>query len=166
MSGCVDPRRACGALAIVAALVAAVPCVDAVSRSLGGQAGEGAGIDSRAMAAREDAMSGLDLLEELASEHSDELPQGFAEEAGLPEGAHDVRVGPGGNVIGCLVDGGEEDAMGAVEAKLRDGGWTEVPLGAVGGATFVKDGGACNWVLVTCTQVGDETSVVFRGRFS
>lgn len=169
MNGRVDPRRACAAAAICAALVATVPISDAISRQLfmpeDTKASLQWGLDARAISSL-DALESLDRIERIAAERSDALPMVFSQEAGLPSGAHDVRVSDGGNVVGCLVEASEDEAMAVVGEEMCAKSWTEVPLGGVNGATYIKDKGSCRWVLVTCTQVNEETSVVYRGDFS
>lgn len=165
----VDARRALAALAIVAVIVAAVPLSDMAARALRPDGGIGSadGIGAAGLMAQADAQAALERMEGLAEERNDALPELFEEEVGLLEGAHDVRVGASGNVVGYLVDGGADEAMRTLGEEMARRGWTEVPLGqGMSGATYVRDAGRCTWVLATCTQVGDEARMVVRGGFS
>lgn len=168
--GQVDARRSLIAVAIVAGIVAAPVAVDAVVEGVFAPVEASArgsdGIDADVLTACSDPMKALDQIDELVADCGDELPEAFSDEIGLPKGARDVRVSECGSVVGCLLEKEEEEALEIVARALSVQGWTEVPLGQVTGATFVKNGGSCTWVLVTCTQAGDETSVVYRGEFS
>ena len=165
----VGARRAIAASAIVCAAVAGVPCIDAVVRGAGAAGLTAAptsdGIDASALTSGADALAVIERIDGLVSGGAAELPEAFADEVGCPDGARNVQVSSTGRVVGCLLEGDEEAVMDEVERWLGDKGWTAVPLGSVVGATFVKGEGACTWMLVTCTQAGDDTSVVFRGDF-
>ena len=101
-------------------------------------------------------------LEEAAGEVDGEVPEGFLREVGLPQECRDVRADGDGGVVGCTVEGDAREVLEGIELRMRGLGWTSVPLGNGEGATFVKEGGSITWVMVTCTQVGPATSVVFR----
>lgn len=89
------------------------------------------------------------------------VPGYFDDEIGLPDGCRDVRT-DGESVVGCVVDDEASETMRAIDEHMRNEGWSSVPLGETEGATYVKEGGACQWTLVTCTQVGNASSVVYR----
>ncbi len=154
-------RRAVAALAIVAALVFAVPAIDAVSNAADKGANapdEHAGLDAGMMAdgSAQEALSRF----EKAAEPSSAVPDWFQAEVGALPGARDVRVA--GNVTGYVVDEEESCALEALLAHMAARGWTAVPLGGVSGATFLKESGSCTWALATCTQVGNATCIVIR----
>jgi len=115
----------------------------------GGEAGPTAEEMLEALERRLDAMEGSP-------------PDSFADEIGLLATSRDVRVSDDGTVVGYLAKGGETEVMAQVAELFGLSGWQCVPLGAVTGATFVKDGGKLRWALVTCTGVGEWTSVVVR----
>lgn len=166
----IKAKRAIAASAIVCAMIFTVPCADMLVRNARGQnalpttAPEG--IDAMSLTFGKDALSAIDRIERFASgDETAELPTAFADEVGFPEGARDARVSASGKVVGFLMDGEEGAVMEELSEWLVERGWTEVPLGSVAGATFMKRDGACTWMLVTCTQVDGVTSVVFRGDF-
>ena len=165
----IKAKRAIAASAIVCAMVFGVPCGDMLVRNARGQntlSAASEGIDAKSLTLGGDALSAIERIERFVSnEGAVGLPRTFADEVGCPEGAHDVRVSASGKVVGLLLDGQEGAVMEELARRLAERGWTEVPLGSVPGATFVKRDGACTWMLVTCTQVDDVTSVVFRGDF-
>ena len=101
-------------------------------------------------------------LEGAAGSADDGVSEGFLREVGLPPKCRDVRSDDAGRVVGCTVDGGSGEVLGGIERRMQGSGWACVPLGNGEGATFVKEGGGITWVIVTCTQVGSATSVVFR----
>ena len=214
----VQTKRLVLASIITAALVLGAPAIDAVaSLASGDPQTPGAfasvleGIEVLSLVGDADTAAFLGRVEE-AAEASDDLPEAFEREIGLPEGARDVRVSKDGSVVGCVLDAYARDAANTVSAHMLARGFTEVPLSSAGqmqpsgasggdgaggasaasgasdagggrvqtaeaqasttanfdgnllaGATYVKAAGECRWVLVTCTQVGDAASVVFRG---
>ena len=161
-------RRLFKAVLAVCAVVFSVPCVDAVVRfTQGGQepVAVGAidrGIDSAALLDSADAFGSLERIEAVAQEVGVAIPGPFSTEVGLLPGARDIRVSSRGDVVGYLVDKGSAETLDEVNRHMRAGGWTEVPLGGVQGATFVKSKGECTWALITCTQVDASTAVIVR----
>ena len=108
------------------------------------------------------AFEALERIEDAASAGGGEIPESFSREIGFPAQSHDWRADSSGAVFGCIAAGAPEEVSAAIERDLSERGWAKVDLGGLAGATYVKDEGACAWVLVTCTQVGDSTSVVYR----
>lgn len=51
-------------------------------------------------------------------------------------------------------------ALDGIAAVLTEKGWSGYESSAAGTATFVKEGGACRWAMVSCMEVGGVTSVV------
>jgi hypothetical protein len=154
-------RQVC-AIAFVVGLVLAVALSGALERQAKvADSDEGAdGIDA-ATTMRALVQSDDKSLKGLWAE--DALPDELTAEVALPVGSRDVRVSPTGTVIGCVVDGvSPQDVLADLRAQMKNLGWSCVPLGGLDGATFVKDGGLCEWALVTCTQTGQSTSVVIR----
>lgn len=156
------------AFLLVAALVGAVPVVDMALGAAGGQKADDACQASVKLAAAplahaQDPEAALDEIErQLQEAGSRQLPDGFQDEIGILDGAREVCVDSSQCVVGWVVSGGEQEALSQMEQLLQPKGWTAVPLGQVTGATFVKKEGTYQWLLVTCTQVGDDTSVVAR----
>lgn len=108
-----------------------------------------------------DPYAALDQLEECASVEA-QPPDAFMREAGFPSGAREQHADTSGMVVGCTLDSPEDVSFAAVCDVLAAKGWACVPLQGMSGATFVKRGGGLRWMLVTCTQVGEATSVVYR----
>lgn len=153
------------AIALVIAILVAVPGIDAVARVASASRAadaSGVGIDIGALMGAGDAYAALDEIEDAIEPDEADVPDGFADEVGFLPGARSVRASDGGAVVGYVVDGAADDVMGQLTAQMEGKGWTAVPLGEVEGATFMKSGGAFTWVLVTCTQAGSSTSVVAR----
>lgn len=51
-------------------------------------------------------------------------------------------------------------ALDGIAAVLTEKGWSGYESSAAGAATFVKEGGTCQWAMVSCMEVGGVTSVV------
>ena len=174
MNNQVSRRRLAKALAITMALVFCVPAVEAladagsVPESEPGSsvaAFEGprrVGIDAQALIGQGDAYAFLTRLEEASLPNEPVLPQAFMLEVDLPRRYRDLRATEDGTVIGCVVDAPINVVEQDVRSRMSAKGWSEVSLGAVEGSTYIKSGGICTWVLVTYTQVGDATNVVYR----
>lgn len=165
MKSDVGCKRLAMAVAIVVVLVAAVPITGIAFEALSGspaQAVADGGIRAADIVGEGDAGETLNKIEELADASQAKLPAYFEEEIGLLDGARDVRANDTGRVVGFLVDGSSHEAFDCVRENMIRTGWSEISLGETEGATFVKEGGSCTWALVTCTQVGPATAVVYR----
>lgn len=165
MSAGVYNKRLVAAVAIVLGLVAAVPITGSVFEGASGspvQAAADEGIRATEIVKAVGADAALSRMEELAASGKAQLPVYFEREIGLPDGARDTRVDSTGRVVGFLVDGPSHEVFVRMRESMARAGWSEVSLGETEGATFVKEGGLCSWALVTCTQVGSATSVVYR----
>lgn len=154
------------AVALTALIVFAVPAADVALGAHGARAADGTagprGVSASAILGDGGPEGMLLRLEEAAGEVDGEVPEGFLREVGLPQECRDVRTDGDGGVVGCTVEGDAREVLEGIELRMRGLGWTSVPLGNGEGATFVKEGGSITWVMVTCTQVGPATSVVFR----
>lgn len=51
-------------------------------------------------------------------------------------------------------------ALDGIAAVLTEKGWSGYESSAAGAATFVKEGGTCQWAMVSCMEAGGVTSVV------
>lgn len=164
-AGDVQKWRLARAVAIVLALLCVAPGVDVALGMVGG-ADTGASPVSRFEASPyidgDDPFGTLDRIDSALEVGEAVLPESFSEELHLLEGADDLRVDPTGMVVGYNVEGSEDEVLERIVSIMGDKGWTSVPLGRVTGSTFVKSEGRYTWALVTCTQVGDCTSVVTR----
>ena len=172
----ISRARLAKAVAATALLVISVPAIGALSELGAGECSPDAygatgaeeaslaqaGIDARTLIGRGDALGFLSRLEEASTIEEAAVPEAFEEEVGLPVKYRDLRVSESGTVIGFVVDASAEAAASDVRSRMAKGGWSEVPLGSIEGATFVKAGGKCSWTLVTCTQAGPATNVVYR----
>ena len=165
MNAGVRYKRLAAATAIVIALVAAVPISGSVFEGMpspSAQAVADGGIRAASIVDEGDARETLSRMEELALAGKAQLPVYFEEEIGLLDGARDVRVDETGRVVGLLVDKPSREVLACIREGMARTGWSAISLGGAEGATFVKEGGTCTWVLVTCTQVGLATAVVYR----
>lgn len=161
----IQAKRLAIACVAVAALVLAAPMSGVILKGeaeASPRASTDEGIRASDIIGSGDMQGALQRLEELAVASERPLPEFFQEEIGLLKGARDVRANGAGSVVGFMVDDTEDGTFESLRAHMLQKGWSEVSLGSVDGATFVKDGGACTWALVTCTQVGQATGVVFR----
>ena len=104
----------------------------------------------------------LDEVEDLLDGIASTVPMRFAEEAGLPSGARDVRVSDDGTVVGFAVDSEPDEAIASINEIMETKGWTAIDLGGIDGETYVKNEGPYAQVVMTATQVGGSTSVVMR----
>lgn len=153
------------ALAVILAAFCVVPGIDVIWR-YAGQGADGraspAGLDTRALAFSGDPVAALEALDRSIDADRVAVPDEFSSEVGLLPDAHDVRSNEDGSVVGCVVEMPEEAAFRLLADHMERKGWSAVPLGVENGATFMKGEGCCTWVLATCTQVGNETSIVYR----
>lgn len=154
------------AVVVVCAIVFAAPLADRAAGAVPEEPTESApvvGICASELLAGGDAEAALANIERLAETDDGppgEVPAWFLEEIGFMPNARDVRWGT--SVMGYVVDGESAAVLEQLCLRMQLRGWRCVPLGDVGGATFLKDVGQCTWALATCTQVGDATSVVIR----
>ncbi len=154
--------RACS---VVACMLGLVPLTGWVEGQFEGETPPEAlpdPIQSAAVVSADDPLRALDDLEARLEPGDEALPPGFAEEVGLPVDSFDVRVGAKGAVVGYSVTGEASAALEQLTEHCASCGWSSVPLGGVTGATFVKEEGACRWMLATCSQVQGKTTVVLR----
>ena len=119
------------------------------------------GLDASSIEWGGNPYAALDQLEELASTEA-QPSDVFVREAGFPSGAREQHADMSGMVVGCTLDSPEDVALAAVCDALATKGWACVPLQGMSGATFVKREGELRWMLITCTQIGEATSVVYR----
>ena len=174
MTNDVAKRRLAKAVAITVMAVMCIPAIDAlaysgaarvwdeVAQSSASSGAARAGIDAAALIGDGGAGSFLSRLESAAAIQDASLPEAFEREVGLPGQHRDLRVSGDGTVVRCVVDAPPDAVAKDVGARMEAGGWREVPLGSLEGSTYVKPGGECAWVLVTCTEAGAATGVVFR----
>lgn len=156
------------AVAVMLAIVVAAPGADVVLRFVAGpheahsaHALE-AGISASQLIDAGDAFGTLDRMEAVVEPRASGVEDSFYREVGLLAGARDARASPEGDVVGYVVDGQCADVLDRLTSHMEERGWTAVSLEGSQGATFVKASGACTWVLATCTQAGEATSVVMR----
>ena len=160
------------ALAITACMVLAVPAMSVAVESGAsadmaaetGIAGIASSLDGASALSddwKKDPLAALDRIEAHAVA-SGEPSDSFMAEAGVPSGAYEVRASADGSVVGCVMDADEEASLDAVRKTLSSKSWQGVLLSGVTGATFVKQSGGLRWILVTCTQAGQATCVVYR----
>lgn len=100
------------------------------------------------------------FLEQEPRDDSGRLPAAFAEEVFSLEAFYDVRVSPGGSVVGLLSYKALEEVFRLCEAELVGHGWTKVESGQAASASFVKSQGEYTWLLVSCIEVSGTTSVI------
>ena len=145
-------RRALVASAAIVVAIAAVVGIDriaqrarpsVVSEAAASIAGE---LDARAYAAE----SGDSSLAE------------FEQEVLSLFGREDLRAFDEGGLVGFVVEGDAEEAFASLRSELEDLGWTAVSSGSATAGSFVKGGGRYRWAFVSCTGVGDATSVVVQ----
>lgn len=158
-------KRLAAAMAIVTAIVVAAPLSQAASSAAepGGDPIIGSSIRAHDLVGDGDAEQVLSRIEELADAGGERsVPDGFEGEIGFLPDVRDIRTS--GPIVGYVVDGSAADAFDRLCVLMESRGWNSVPIGEANGATFMKGSGTLTWALVTCTQVGDATTVVFRLR--
>lgn len=106
-----------------------------------------------------DDLAGWDESFSWTAGYAQALPEGFAAEVLALEGV-DAKVSDRGSVVGYCVDGDPEAVGDSVRDELSSRGWTAVESGADTLRTYVKGSGRYRWASVSCTGVGDATSVV------
>lgn len=102
------------------------------------------------------------LASALGFDSSGVVPAWFAEELFALSDMREVMANDAWTVVGFTLTGSAEQAFDEVSSRLAEKGWQGLESGVSGITTFFKEGGAVQWVMVSCTQVGEETSVVLR----
>lgn len=162
---CAGWGRLAKAACIVLFLLGSIPLVDGLLESL---RGEGSG--SPAVPVRlpqdggrtgDDPFAMLDAVEQqmAATEVSPDASSLLQAVAVLPE-ARDLRADASGCTASYVVEGREDEVLGALGEAMGRRGWSSVPLGDVAGMAFFDGDGES--LVATCTQVGDGVSIVFR----
>ena len=152
-------------IAGIAIVVAIVFCPAAIGLVLPGQTTEESMRARSAFSLAQDASTpdaALDEIEARLDGAASTAPAQFAEEAGLPFGARDVRVSDDGMVVGFSIDDEPDEAIATIDEIMEAKGWTAVDLGGIDGKTYVKNEGLYAQVVMTATQVGGSTSIVMR----
>ena len=161
-SSATQNRRFVLAVAIVAAIVF---CPAAIGFVLPERTtGESARVHSSFFFAQDASTpdAALDEIEARFDGVASTAPVQFAEEAGLPSDARDVRVSDDGMVVGFSVDGEPDKAIASIGEIMKAKGWVAVDLGGIDGKTYLKNEGPYTQVVMTATQVGGSTSIVMR----
>lgn len=161
-SSAIQNRRFVLAIAIAAAIVFSPAVIGLVLPER--TAGEGVQIDPELPFGKGVGTPDgtLDEVEDLLDGIASTVPMRFAEEAGLPSGARDVRVSDDGTVVGFAIDSEPDEAIASINEIMETKGWTAIDLGGIDGETYVKNEGPYAQVVMTATQVGGSTSVVMR----
>lgn len=155
--------RRVAAVAIVAALVGAAPCIDRLLNTFrGGGSADTHVYEGVSLARSSNPFDALESIEHSLDGFSSTLPEGFAGEIGVLDGASEVAVSEDGAVVGYRVAGTADEVHRKIGESMAVKGWLETDLGSIRGATYTKKEGAYRWILVTCTQAGGLTSVVIR----
>lgn len=102
------------------------------------------------------------LWEEGEAEPSSAPLPGFEDEVLVLAGCSDARVDEGAGVVGFSSRNDAEEAFRSVANELTERGWQQTGGGMPAGGTFTKADGAYRWLFVSCTQVGQEASVVVQ----
>lgn len=103
------------------------------------------------------AAQGLVNLEEKQA-----VPQWLEDEVLPASKQHNAFADEGYRVVGFVIAGTQDEAMGILLADLSEKGW--VPFGSATAETvsLVKQEGVCRWLMVQCVGLGEETSVVLH----
>ncbi|WP_165062368.1 hypothetical protein [Adlercreutzia sp. ZJ154] len=107
-----------------------------------------------------------DVLQEtnLRSVPCNELPNWFSDEIAQPEQGWDIWIVDDWSVIGIICDSRASELQAYIKTELSKNGWVECSSGEEGVSTYVKDGGACKWIMVEFAQTGELGSVVLHTR--
>lgn len=100
------------------------------------------------------------LWEEGVSGASAVPPPGFEGEVLTLIGRGEVRTDEGACLVGFSLGGDAARVFESVGDELAEKGWEQAGGGLPASGTFVKPNGSYQWLFVSCTQVGEETSVV------
>lgn len=66
------------------------------------------------------------------------------------------------SLIGFTVTADRDSACEEMKGSLERRGWLSCESGIAGTYTLMKEKGACRWMMLSCTAVGDATSVVLH----
>ena len=177
--GALDPRRTARSSRIVAAVVATLVVVIAVSSVLGAASGgfsvgPASLVDSALSVVTpttlaKDAVEARDVIVRralsdagIAGELGSGAPAWFEEEVLPSAGLSDLMATDDWSVVGYSSELTPEEEMSKLCDLLAARGWSGYESGVVGAATFGKDEGACRWMLVSCVDSGATTSVVLQ----
>ncbi len=118
-------------------------------------------------ALRDGAFEADDLLEDLCEIgfvplEKSMVPDWFVDEImPLREGVDGVATS-NWSIVGLFEDGCISEVLDGFSETFAEKGWRGYESGMDGAATYVKEEGLCSWMMMTCTEVGDMTSVVLR----
>lgn len=106
-----------------------------------------------------DAVGALDAA---VGRGSGEVPPWFAEEVLPLEGVGEIRALDDWSVVGFSAETDVATVREWARSELESRGWTLMETGTEMYLTGIKEGGRCSWVALSCTQVGDEVSIVVQ----
>lgn len=92
----------------------------------------------------------------------EEAPEWFAQEVLSLEGAYDVMAEDAWSIVGFSQSGLVSDVEACLRGELEQRGWVLMESGAEGLVTGIKEGGCCQWLWMSTTEVGEEVGVVVQ----
>lgn len=157
--------RACFAVAAVLAFVVGSHAFEACSsEDVLASSGEAIGAafvaDAQGQFSSDALIDQLDEKSGASTVDGDAIVRAGNGELAVPLDAHELRATSDGAVVGYVLSADASTAFSRADAAMRQAGWTGYALGGIAGATYRKADGALHWALLSCTQVGDATSVV------
>lgn len=99
------------------------------------------------------------VLDELSTYES-ELPVEFKRELFSIEGSGPVYSDERGTVFAFVAEGRAGERFELLCEQMEAGGWRRVESGVENCASFVKEGGAYRWAMVSCYDISGKTTVV------
>lgn len=108
----------------------------------------------------ESPYTALKQIEALGNTGFAQIDARIVSEIPLPDEANAVRYDEQSGLFGFEVEGDSQSTLDYLSMLWEQQGWRGFPLGQMDGATFVKEGGAYQWMMVACTQLGTRVCVV------
>ena len=148
-------RRACVAVGLAVALLAALSTAEASARQKGAAGDAQAAVSS----------AGFDAVMRFDSAGSFTLPgdmSAFESEFFPLEGVQDIRCSLDAHILGYSQQGNVKDVLDALSESLENVGWARVRSESSSCRSFSKSAGTYRWAFVSAAQVGESVSVVVQ----
>lgn len=94
----------------------------------------------------------------------DSLPAWFEESLFSSAEASELYASESDGVYGLIMNAPVVDVFSSICKSMEDRGWLRVESGLDYCSTFLRESGAPSWALVSCTPVGNATSVVVSAK--
>lgn len=98
----------------------------------------------------------------LSIESQSDLPQWVLDEVVGTDGKREMYANEEFSVIGFVLDGDRDSAMGKALTEISSKGWVSYGESSANVVSLSKQEGDCRWLMVECVEFEGEASVVLR----